>query len=195
VDLGCGSGLWAERLVRAGYRVVGIDASPAMVALARRRVPKAVFRRTTVARAALPPCQAVTAFGEVLNYAPAPSLASIVARVRRALQPGGLFLFDVREPAAAAVPARSVHAIGRDWVVMAHVRERGRALTREIVTFRRTGAIWRRTNEVHRLRLFTREEVARALLAAGFSVGVRSGWGRTPLGDRRAAFVARRAYR
>src|SRR5262245_34869396 len=29
VDLGCGSGIWAEILVREGYRVLGIDLSPA----------------------------------------------------------------------------------------------------------------------------------------------------------------------
>ena len=44
VDLGCGSGLWARELVDAGYRVLGIDISEAMIELSRKRVPEAGFR-------------------------------------------------------------------------------------------------------------------------------------------------------
>ena len=36
VDLGCGSGVWAAELTEAGYRVFGVDQSPAMVALAKK---------------------------------------------------------------------------------------------------------------------------------------------------------------
>src|SRR5918994_2239977 len=39
VDLGCGSGLWARELVDAGYKVLGIDISEAMIELSRNRVP------------------------------------------------------------------------------------------------------------------------------------------------------------
>ena len=37
VDLGCGSGIWAQRLLDAGYKVLGLDISPAMVRLARKK--------------------------------------------------------------------------------------------------------------------------------------------------------------
>jgi ubiquinone/menaquinone biosynthesis C-methylase UbiE len=37
VELGCGSGLLTELLAKEGFRVVGFDSSPAMLALARRR--------------------------------------------------------------------------------------------------------------------------------------------------------------
>ena len=43
VDLGCGSGLWAEELCQAGYDVLGVDISPAMIEIARRRAPRARF--------------------------------------------------------------------------------------------------------------------------------------------------------
>src|SRR5262245_42108156 len=68
VDLGCGSGVWAGALSDAGYDVVGIDLSPAMVRLARRTAPKALFRRGSLFGAAIPRCGAVTAIGECLNY-------------------------------------------------------------------------------------------------------------------------------
>ncbi|MBP1598851.1 MAG: Methyltransferase type 11, partial [Acidobacteria bacterium] len=68
VDLGCGSGLWARRLVDAGYSVLGIDMSPSMIAMARRRVPEGHFRRQSLFPADLPGCDAVTSIGECFNY-------------------------------------------------------------------------------------------------------------------------------
>src|SRR5262245_36354620 len=69
VDLGCGSGRGADRPPAAGYGVLGIDASPSTIALAARRVPGARFLRSSYLDARLPPCVAVTALGEVFNYA------------------------------------------------------------------------------------------------------------------------------
>ena len=37
VDLGCGSGIWARALTDAGYDVLGVDPSAAMLRIARRR--------------------------------------------------------------------------------------------------------------------------------------------------------------
>src|SRR5437667_8712170 len=44
LDVGCGSGLLAQRLIAAGFAVTGIDASPAMIELARACAPDAEFR-------------------------------------------------------------------------------------------------------------------------------------------------------
>ena len=68
VDLGCGSGLWAHALVDADYDVLGIDISAAMIDIARQRVPEGDFRPGSFLQATLPPCEAVTALGEIFNY-------------------------------------------------------------------------------------------------------------------------------
>jgi SAM-dependent methyltransferase len=68
VDLGCGSGLWARELVDAGYEVLGIDISGAMIELSRNRVPEAEFRVGSLFEVEIPSCNAVTAVSEVLNY-------------------------------------------------------------------------------------------------------------------------------
>ena len=43
VDLGCGSGISARELADAGFQVMGVDLSAAMIEIARRRVPKPSF--------------------------------------------------------------------------------------------------------------------------------------------------------
>ena len=43
VDLGCGSGRFAAALGEAGYQVLGVDLSPAMIRLAKKRAPGARF--------------------------------------------------------------------------------------------------------------------------------------------------------
>ncbi len=103
VDLGCGSGLWAQELAKAHYRILGIDISESMISIARRRVPDAEFRIGSLFKADIPVCNAVTSLGECLNYLFDPEnedegLARLFGRVHDALAPGGVFLFDVLGP-------------------------------------------------------------------------------------------------
>jgi SAM-dependent methyltransferase len=103
IDLGCGSGLWARELVDTGYRVLGIDISEAMIELSRKRVPEADFRVGSLFGVDIPPCAAVTAVSEVLNYLfdeenECRGLARLFRRVYDALAPGGVFVFDVLVP-------------------------------------------------------------------------------------------------
>ena len=101
VDLGCGSGIWARELSRADYDVLGIDISPAMIEIARNRVPRAEFRVESLLRARLPECGAVTSLGECVNYLFDRSntirrLRRLFDRVFAALRPGGVFVFDIQ---------------------------------------------------------------------------------------------------
>ena len=58
VELGCGSGATAAALSEAGHEVLGIDASRAMVELARSRAPLARFRVGTWVDEPIPECDA-----------------------------------------------------------------------------------------------------------------------------------------
>src|SRR5262249_20648418 len=108
VELGCGSGITAEHLGASGYQGFGIDASPAMIRLARRRVPRASFRLASVAVTRIPRCRAVAAIGEVITYLPGgvAALRSLFRRIHAALEPGGVLIFDFLESAA-----RRTHAM------------------------------------------------------------------------------------
>jgi SAM-dependent methyltransferase len=198
VDLGCGSGIFAAELCRAGYDVLGVDLSAAMLALAGRRTPEATFRRGSLLTTALPPCEAVTALGECLSYAfdaraGTRALPGLFRRVHGALRPGGLFVFDVATPGRGVGPPFRWHA-GDGWVVIARVEEDARrgTLTRRIATVRRRGRTWRRSDEVHQLRLYRPPDVLRALVAAGFAARRVRGYGRVRLRTGWVGFVASR---
>jgi len=198
VDLGCGSGLWARELVDAGYQVLGIDISEAMITLSRKRVPEAEFRVGSLFDAEIPPCGAVTAVSEVLNYLfdeEPGGLAPLFRRVFEVLVPGGVFVFDVLGPGQVPPGAKARgFRVGEDWAVLSEREEdaeRG-TLERRIVSFRKVGEHYRRDDEVHRVRLYDPSELAAELGELGFEVRTMRAYGDYPLGKNHAAFEARK---
>jgi SAM-dependent methyltransferase len=188
VDLGCGSGILARIVSDAGYDVVGVDVSAAMVALAAPQAPRATFVQGTLLDVPLPPAVAVTAVGEVLNYATAPpaglaELEAIVERVAGVLAPGGLFVFDVAAPGRnGPTGVRERFHTHPDWALHARAVEspEGDRLDRDITIFRRTGdAEYRRTDEHHVLRLYRPDVVEEVLDRAGFAVERGAVYGET----------------
>src|SRR5918999_1134826 len=162
VDLGCGSGLWARELVDAGYRVLGIDISEAMIELSRNRVPEAEFRVGSLFEVEIPPCKAVTAVSEVLNYLfdaenEELGLGRLFRRVHDELVPGGVFVFDVLSPGQVPLGARARgFRVGEDWAVLAEREEdaEGGTMERRIVSFRKVGECYRRGEEGDRVGVY-----------------------------------------
>ncbi len=198
VDLGCGSGIWARALVDAGYDVLGIDISAAMIEMARRRVPEGDFRTGSFLQATLPPCEAVTALGEIFNYLfdstnSLRALGGFFRRVYDALRPGGLLIFDVAEPGRGRGP-RQRHFEGEDWTMFTEYEEeeKSQRLTRRIVTFRKQGRLYRRDEEVHRLQLYHGADVAAALRRVGFRVRIVRGYGQQRFPRAYVGFLARK---
>lgn len=200
IDLGCGSGILSERLDAAGFDILGIDISPAMVALARNRVPRGQFRVESLLSAELPSCVAVAAIGECFNFLFDRSnskrvLSKLWRSIYRALAPGGLFLFDVSGPGRVPGkrPQRS-YAEGKDWAVLFSAEEDRRRglLTRTITSFRKVGELYRRDHEDHRLRLIGGSEMAENLRRAGFRVRRLTGYGPLLFPPGQVGFLARK---
>jgi SAM-dependent methyltransferase len=199
LDLGCGSGIWARALTDAGYDVLGIDLSPAMLKLAREHAPKAKFLEASYLDASLPPCAAVTSIGECLGYRfddrnGFPSLHRLFKRVHDALLPGGVIVFDLAAPGRGSGPSRR-HFKGDDWAVIVEYGEDARRsiLTRRITTFRKAGQSYRRGEEFHRLNLYDPAAVVAALRQTGFRVRVRRDYGGIAFPKGLKAFVARKS--
>ena len=94
LDVGCGEGRLGRRLVRLGHRVVGVDSSPDMVALA------AESQEAVVADAGALPFDdgafdLVTAFMSLMDVEDMPGAVREVARV---LEAGGRFCFSIAHP-------------------------------------------------------------------------------------------------
>ena len=200
VDLGCGTGLLARELIDAGYDVFGIDISEAMIEIARKRVPEAEFRVGSLFEVGIPPCEAVTAISEVLNYLFDPEnedlgLSRVFRRVHDSLAPGGVFVFDVLGPGQVPPGTRAKgFGVGEDWAVLSEREEdaeRG-TMERRIVSFRRVGEYYRRIDEVHRVRLYDPSELAAELERAGFRVRTMRAYGDLPLEEGHTAFAAQK---
>ena len=189
VEIGCGSGGLTSHLVQAGYRVLGVDISPAMIRLARRRAPGAKFRVASYQDFNLPACGAIAAVGECLNYMAGgrrpheAALRRFFRRAAAALPPGGLLLFDFLEPFDGRPRRRNAEAAGPDWLVLAAVGEDRvrRVITRHITIIRHVGGRQRLSVEIHRQCLLRRRDVRSALQSAGFAVRFCTGYGRRRL--------------
>ncbi len=200
VDLGCGSGILARELVDAGYGVVGIDISEAMIEISRRKVPEAEFRVGSLFEAEIPPCDAVTAVSEVLNYlfggTAHGGLAGLFRRVHDALNPEGVFVFDLLGPGQIAARGGKTRAFseGDDWVVAVDKEEdpATEILSRRIISFRKVGDHYRRDDETHRQRLYEPARVAGELRRSGFRVRILRSYGSHPLAKAHRVFVARK---
>ena len=200
VALGCGSGVWPRALVDAGYEVRGVDISPAMLQLAKQRVPESRFEKASFVDYDIPPCDAVTCIGECFNYlfdkrADRKALRRVFKRVWQALPSGGLFVFDVIEPGIVRGDKPMVDfREGDDWAVMVELKEDRRKLraSRRIVSFREVGDLYRRDEETHALRLYKGSELAGDLREIGFRVRVVRSYGSQHFRASHVGLVARK---
>jgi SAM-dependent methyltransferase len=178
LDLGCGAGPLSRRLAERGFITWGLDRSPALIAMARARLPDAEFHCGSILDVPLPDAAAVAAIGEVLNYATADdpaALGLVLARVFAALAPGGVFLFELAAPGRAG--AGRVFTEAATWAVGVVATESGEELLRRITMFRVVeGGVRRRSYEEHRLRLWPPARVVQELRTRGFRVQALPGF-------------------
>lgn len=197
IDLGCGGGQWLARLRAEGYQTCGIDVSASMIRLSKRVVPESDFICGSFADVKLPQCDAATSLGEPMNYLNSGAeMRRTLKNVYCALRPGGVFIFDVRHPATGPVPIINHNMVNEDWFCHARIEEdfRTNSLTRYITTFRRVGSSnrFRRDEEVHRLRIFSRTDVSGWLRKIGFRVQTKRGYGDYELTRRQSVFICRK---
>lgn len=183
-ELACGGGISSRIIVDAGYDVYGCDISPAMIEIARRRVPEADLTVCSLYDAELPAdCVAVTAIGEAFNYrfderAGIEAVTEVFARVHDALTPGGIFLLDVAQP--TPMTPRLEHMVweGEGWRATSECVEGTADATLERrITIRTGSRLEEEDVEIHRLALYDHEEVFGILRDCGFDVATLAAYG------------------
>jgi SAM-dependent methyltransferase len=95
LDAACGTGRFAGYLVARGHHVIGIDSSPEMLDVARRRLPSADFRLGEIRELPVNGNSVdVVTCGLALSHLP--ELGSVMSEFARVLRPGGhLVISDV----------------------------------------------------------------------------------------------------
>ena len=181
LDLGCGTGRLSVEFARRGYDVIGVDASPEMLAAAYARktdeqLPDILFLEQDMRDFELyGTVSAAVSSLDCVNYlVNEGDLDRCFTLVHNYLDPNGIFLFDVN------TPYKFEHVYGDN----AYILEEGDAFcawqnsydptTRRCrfdlsVFTRDKGAHYTRADEVQEERCYNRTELTEALTRAGFA--------------------------
>jgi SAM-dependent methyltransferase len=175
LDVCCGTGYLAGLLTERGYKVIGIDASPAMIEHARAHVPAAEFHVADAARFRLRGkfAAAVCTFDSLNHILTVEGLTAALRNTAAALQPGAPFVFDVLLEGAYQTGWAEGFTIVRDDHVLlisgSGYDFRRRVAQCTITMFRLSGNQWRRADVHVQERCYSQEEIHEALARANFT--------------------------
>lgn len=178
VDLACGTGSVAILLAQQGMQVTGVDMASDMLTVAFQKAQdmenRPLFVCQSLQELTLPRGVdlAVCAL-DSLDYITDPAdCQEAIRRVYKALNPGGIFIFDVNTPEKLKAMDGQVFLDEDDDV---YCLWRG-AFDQEtnicsygMDLFQREGTIWRRSFEEHQEYAYTQEQLVTYLKAAGFT--------------------------
>ena len=174
LDLACGAGRYGAALVRRGAKVVGLDLSAALLAVARKHTVACV--RGDMQQLPFAPARfdlvlsMFTSFGYLAH---ADDDRRVLDEVRRVLVPEGLLVLDVMNAEAVrlSLPSRTHRTAGRFEIDEVRRLESDDVVVKEIVV--RSAAEVQHYEE--RVRLWPQTELVETLAAA--RLPVRRCWG------------------
>ena len=178
VDLACGTGSVTEILARKGYDVTGVDMSEEMLTEAMAKVmdmenpPRFVCQRLQELKLPRAVDLAVCAL-DSLDYVTDPAdCAEAIRRTWMALNPGGIFIFDVNTPEKLRAMDGQVFLDEDDDVYCVWRGEFDQdtnICSYGMDLFQREGEVWYRSFEEHREYAYSAQQLVGYLKAAGFT--------------------------
>ncbi len=178
VDLACGTGSVTAILARMGLEVTGVDLSEEMLTVAQQKLMEqglnARFVLQNLRDLRLPKGVdlAVCAL-DSLDYITEPAdCARAIRRVYKALNPGGIFIFDVNTPEKLRAMDGQVFLDEDEDVYCVWRGEFNRECnicSYGMDLFQRRGGLWERSFEEHREYAYSREQLTAYLKEAGFT--------------------------
>ena len=178
IDLACGTGSVAILLAEQGLQVTAVDMSEDMLTVAAQKAsgmsnpPRLVCQPLQQLRLPRGVDLAVCAL-DSLDYITEPKdCAQAIQRIYKALNPGGIFIFDVNTPEKLRAmdgqvfldEDEDVYCVWRgEFDVKTNICSYGMDL------FQREGQCWYRSFEEHREYAYSREQLTSYLKDAGFT--------------------------
>lgn len=177
-DLACGTGSVTEILAKMGYPVIGIDMSEemlteaAMKTMALEPMPRFVCQKLQELHLPKAVDMAVCAL-DSLDYITDPAdCKEAIRRIYKALNPGGIFIFDVNTPEKLIAMDGQVFLDEDDDVYCVwrgEFDEDSNICTYWMDLFQRQGNSWQRSYEEHREYAYSETQLREYLKAAGFT--------------------------
>ena len=178
IDLACGTGSVALVMAQRGYEVIGVDMSEEMLTVAAQRAAELprmpLFSCQKLQQLRLPRGvdMAVCAL-DGLDYILEPAdCQEAIRRVYRALNPGGIFIFDVNTPEKLRAMDGQVF-LDEDEDVYCVWRgefdEGTNICSYGMDLFQREGGVWQRSFEEHQEYAYSVAELTAYLKNAGFT--------------------------
>ena len=207
MDLACGTGSVALLLAEKYDRVLGVDLSEEMLTVALQRameqenMPQFICQPLQQLRLPRAVDLAVCAL-DGLDYILDPAdCKEAIRRVYKALNPGGIFIFDVNTPEKLLAMDGQVFLDEDDDVYCVwrgEFDEKTNICSYGMDLFQREGDVWHRSFEEHQEYAYSVEQLTQYLQAAGFTrIRVYAdGELKDPRpGEQRIYFSARKGYR
>ncbi|MBQ9930154.1 MAG: class I SAM-dependent methyltransferase [Oscillospiraceae bacterium] len=177
-DLACGTGSVSLLLAQRGYQVTGVDMSEDMLTVAADKTqglenrPLFISQKLQALRLARGVDMAVCGL-DSMNYITDPAdCEAAIRRVYKALNPGGIFIFDINTPQRFRSMDGQVFLDEDDDVYCVwrgEFDEKTNICSYGMDLFQRSGKVWQRSFEEHREYAYTQEQLLGYLKAAGFS--------------------------
>ena len=178
VDLACGTGSVSVLLAEKGLDVIGVDMSEDMLTVAFDKAsnmenpPRFVCQKLQELRLPKGVDLAVCAL-DSLDYITDPTdCSAAIRRVYKALNPGGIFIFDVNTPEKLRAMDGQVWLDEDDDVFCVwrgEFDEETNICSYGMDLFQRQGDVWHRSFEEHREYAYSREQLTVYLKNAGFT--------------------------
>lgn len=207
VDLACGTGSVAIRLAEQGLQVTAVDMSEDMLTVAWQKAgemenpPRFVCQKLQELRLPRGVDLAVCAL-DSLDYITNPAdCAQAIQRIYKALNPGGIFIFDVNTPEKLRAMDGQVFLDEDDDVYCiwrGEFDEKTNICSYGMDLFQRDGDCWLRSFEEHREYAYSQEQLIGYLKDAGFThieVYADRRFEAPVVGEQRIYFKARKGKR
>ena len=178
MDLACGTGSVTAILARKGLLVTGVDMSEEMLTVAQQKAAELDLQPRFI-------CQSLQALYlprgvdlavcalDSLDYITDPAdCKEAIRRVWKALNPGGIFIFDVNTPEKLRAMDGQVFLDEDDDVYCVwrgEFDEQTNICSYGMDLFQRQGSVWQRSFEEHREYAYSADQLVGYLKAAGFT--------------------------